>query len=152
MSLVPLLVLVACDPDKVSTTGDLDSLTDSAGGNYGADPNGDDPPEVESGTVTCSAGSNSSGDLFFVEVRASDPQGEDTMSEQDSRVIMAKGSTEIFDQPILFCQSNGLCQGSWRSGDYGGILCDDAEDYDYTAILVDRDGHESAEFDLSWID
>ena len=152
MTLLTLLALVACDPDKVlGGEGSLDS-GDSDTWAGGGDPNGDDPPEVESGTVFCSEGSNSSGDLFFVEVRAYDKQGEDTLSEQDSRVIMRSGSSEIFDEPILFCQDNGLCQASWRSGDYGGVACSGAEDYDYAAVLVDRDGNESAEFDLSWVD
>ncbi|MCP4808638.1 MAG: hypothetical protein GY913_08430 [Proteobacteria bacterium] len=144
-----MLMLAACGSDKVNI-GEGDSATgDSSGWSSGIDPNGDDPPEVQSGKVWCTEGSNSSGDLFFVTVDARDGQGDDTLSSEYSRVIASTGSNEVFDESFLLCGSSGKCEGSWRSGDYGGyILCSTIDDFEYHTIIVDRDGHESDEFEL----
>lgn len=147
--LIALLLLVGCDPDKVNDG--LDSSLDSSDP-WSGNP-GEEPPEVLDGEVWCSEGSNSSGDLFFVRVDVRDVQGEDTVSSQDSRIIARSGSIEIFDESMLFCQDSGRCEGSWRSGDYGGsITCATATDFEYYAVMVDLDGHESDEFELTWKD
>lgn len=152
MSTLLVLALAACDPDKIADDAAVDSGDSSDVWNRNA--GGDDDPEVLDGEVWCTEGSNSSGDLFFVQVDVRDEQGEDTLSSQDSRII-ARSSTgnEVFDESMLFCQDSGRCEGSWRSGDYGGsILCATGEDFTYHAVIVDYDGNESPEFDLTWTD
>jgi hypothetical protein len=113
-------------------------------------PNGDDPPEVISGSAWCTAGSNSSGDLFFVQIQGFDPQGEDDLAATGGHVVAMDGSNEFFDEPMLTCQPDGGCEASWRSGDYGGIECKTSSDLDYYAILVDRQNNLSDRFELEW--
>ena len=144
-----LVLLAACDSDKVKVGDDSGAADSGTEWNSDIDPNGDDPPEVQSGQVWCTEGSNSSGDLFFVEIDARDGQGDDTLSSDYSRVIARSGSTEVFDESFLLCTDSGRCEGSWRSGDYGGyILCATIDDFEYYTVVVDRDGNESDEFEL----
>lgn len=142
------LMLAGCGSDKINLGGE-DSVVDSDDWNSNVDPNGDDPPQVQSGRVWCTEGSNSSGDLFFVTVDARDGQGEDTLSSEYSRVIASSGSNEVFDESFLLCDSSGKCEGSWRSGDYGGYIeCSTIDDFEYEVVIADRDGHESDPFEL----
>jgi len=144
------LLLTACDPDKVDDAT-LDSGLDSSDDWNSENEGGDDAPEIQGGEAWCTVGSNSSGDLFFVRVDVSDAQGEDTLSSQDSRVLAKGGSNTVFEESILFCSDQGRCEGSWRSGDYGGsITCATATSFEYYAVIVDFDGHESEEFELTW--
>ena len=69
-----VLTLWGCDPNGTIKTGD--SGTNETGEPWWVeDIDPDAEPEVESGTVGCSSGSNSSGDLFFAKVQVHDPNG-----------------------------------------------------------------------------
>lgn len=144
-----VLTLWGCDPNGTIKTGD--SGTSETGEPWWVeDIDPDAEPEVESGTVGCSSGSNSSGDLFFAKVQVHDPNGNDTLQQLASRIVMENGGSEIFDEPLLVCDGSPYCEGSWRSGDYGQVACSSGSSYEYFAIIIDRDGNESDAFELEW--
>ena len=143
---VVLLTLLACDRDGTVKTGQDDTgETGPAWWEEDTDP--DAPPAIESGTVTCEAGSNSSGDLFFVTVNVTDPNGNDTLDQATSTIEM----DGVFEESFLVCDGGPACEGSWRSGDYGSPSCGQGWGVDVTVVIVDRDGNESEEFELTWL-
>ena len=142
------LLLFGCAGDGTLKTGDDTSSAETGDPWWVEDVDPDAEPEIENGTAWCEGGSDSSGDLFFVEVRVNDDNGNETLTA--SRVIMRSGSSEIFDEPILVCDGGPYCQGSWRSVDYGEISCSQGSGYDYFAVIMDRDGNESPEYELTW--
>jgi len=141
------LLLFGCAGDGTLKTGD-DTSAETGDPWWIEDIDPDAEPEIESGTAWCEGGSDSSGDLFFVEVRVNDDNGNETLTA--SRVIMRSGNSEVFDEPILVCDGGPYCQGSWRSVDYGEISCSQGSSYDYFAVIMDRDGNESPEYALIW--
>ncbi len=145
-----LINLVGCDQGgTVKTDGNGDTGTPW----WVQDTDPDAPPRIGSGSVRCQAGSNSSGDLFFVAVDVIDPNGNETLSSLESRIIMEDGGgNEVFDEAILVCDGSTTCECSWRSGDYGGVACGQGPDYSYFAVVVDQDGNDSDTFQLSWLD
>lgn len=110
-------------------------------------------PAILGGEVWCTAGSGSSGDLFFVEVEVFDPQGESDVADQGGRVIGAWADNDevVFDDEILVCDG-GFCQASWRDGIYEPVACASYDRFSYTAIAVDEAGNTSEPFDLTWRD
>lgn len=144
MSLL-LITLLACDRDGTVKTGADDSGdTGSAWWEENTDP--DAPPVIESGTVSCEPGSNSSGDLFFVTIKVTDPNGNDSLDQEASTIELKN----VFEESFLVCDGGPQCEGSWRTGDYGSPDCAQGSGLDVTAVIVDRDGNSSDEFELTW--
>ncbi|MCB9758446.1 MAG: hypothetical protein H6739_01265 [Alphaproteobacteria bacterium] len=108
-------------------------------------------PVIREGSVYCTPGSQSSGDLFFVEIEAYDPQGDGDIADQGGRVAgyYVDSDEEIFDDELLVC-TGASCQGSWRDGIYPPVTCATHDYFYFKAWVLDRDGNTSPEYDLAW--
>jgi len=111
----------------------------------------DERPLIEQGTIYCTVGSNSSGDIFYVELVASDPQGPDTLASFGNLVTAydAQGA-QTYEDAILVCDDRGQCSGSFRDGTFGAVTCGTYDLYSYEAAVVDEDDNWSAPFTLVW--
>ena len=145
--------LVACTSGKLD--GEDDTGADaSAGGSIDVDDDiqfdGDGPVIVE-GKAWCQAGSDSSGMIFYFDVRYADPQG-DFDVDQGSVTAQDKSSgTEVFTDSLLFCRE-GKCEGSFRDGVYPLVTCATADGYEFLASVTDRSGLQSDTVLLTWED
>lgn len=143
--------LVACGSGK----GSVDGEGDDAGGDGASDGadggelTGDDPV-VLSAIMYCEAGSKSSGNLFFVEVEADDPQGTYTLSDFGGTFTAYNSAGEVeFQDEGLACR-DGSCIHSFTEYAVAPVTCATQGDYRFTATVEDDDGNVSAEAEVAW--
>lgn len=155
-TLIPLLAALAlgCNSGKGDVDGDGSGTTDGTGGT-GSGGNGlsGENPVVENGIIYCQAGSESSGNVFFVELEVDDPQGKYTI-EEDAGYFVAYdlSGNEMFRDEFIACQSDGECSHSFNEINVAPVTCATHEDYQFFAAVQDYDGNYSEETEVIWQD
>jgi len=142
--------LIACGAGKGSVDGEGDDAgSDGGDGGDGVELTGDDPV-VLSAIMYCEAGSDSSGNLFFVEVEADDPQGTYTLSDFGGTFTAYAGSGEVvFQDEGLACR-DGTCVHSFTEYAVAPVTCATQGDYVFTVTVEDDEGHVSDEAEVTW--
>ncbi len=149
-----LALSLACDETNNLAIGDGDSGTETPTGSDTGPTRGtpqSEDPIIESGTIYCTTGSNSSGDIFYVELVATDPEGPDTLASFGSTVTAYDSAgVEHFSDTILVCDDRGQCSGSFRDGTFGSVTCSSYDLWTYKAQVVDEDDNWSTPYLLVW--
>ncbi len=146
-----MLLALGCDDQARLQVGD-DSASTLQDTNDTGEPSADERPIIESGTIWCTAGSNSSGDIFYVELDADDPQGADTLEPGGLVAGWDATGALVFEDAILVCSSSGRCTATFRDEIYSGVSCSNHSLYTYTAQVVDEDDNLSERHQLVWVD
>ncbi|GEM_PF-2887762 len=151
--LLVLALNIACDDTNNLSIDPTDSGTATGStADSGTTSAQDERPIVEQGTISCTEGSNSSGDIFYVELVATDPQGPDTLASFGSMVTAYDAADAfVYEDAILVCDTRGQCTGSFRDGTFGAVTCVTYDLYSYEATVVDEDDNWSKAFGLTWI-
>ncbi|MED5371367.1 MAG: hypothetical protein VX899_10165 [Myxococcota bacterium] len=112
---------------------------------------GDDPPEARLGDAWCEMAQGSAGDIFYFSVEGFDKQGESSIT--GGSVIAKQDGSTLFDHPLLYCDDNGDCEGSWTAASWSGELaCNETAvgAYTFRAYLTDDEGNDSEKVTLDW--
>ena len=118
------------DDDEVGLT--LTTTTDTDGFS----------PYIIEGEMICNPGSTSPDTLNII-VRASDPQGADTLDSDGGLYAYDSSGDVVFEDLLMPCNTSGDCTAGFTVTTYSGLDCDSAWDHEFYAMVVDEEGNPS---------
>lgn len=124
------------------TAGSGGSEIDGDGGSTTFDGDG---PVASNGIVRCQAGSESSGQIVFVECDYDDPQGPADVESGTLIARQAADGSQVWEKPGQLVCRDYVCQGSFSETQtgYAPVNCAQLANFSFEAVLVDKSGNLS---------
>lgn len=108
------------------------------------DPGDGESPLTRNGEVyCCTIGGDAGIVTFFASLEFEDPQGNSTI-ESGWTVNASVSGSLVNSIPMYGCQVDGTCASSWGES-YYSVSCDNIDNYDFEAVIIDEDGNEGTE-------